>query len=74
VVPSGSVPVCGGVAEGDGTMKAFFWIEEYKSCACSFVARIKAELPGYCPKHGNDRRYKPSHIENDGKLAEGLSR
>lgn len=33
------------------------WMEEYKSCTCSFVAAKRNELLGYCRDHGNDRRY-----------------
>lgn len=32
------------------------WFEEYKHCSCSFVADLRRELPGYCPRHGNDKR------------------
>lgn len=32
------------------------WYEEYKHCACSFIAEKRAELPGYCPRHGNEKR------------------
>lgn len=33
------------------------WMEEYASCACSFVGKTRAELPGYCGKHGNNRKH-----------------
>jgi hypothetical protein len=32
------------------------WMEEYKTCGCSFVAKLRRELPGYCSRHGTDRR------------------
>ncbi len=32
------------------------WLEEYRACGCTFMARTKRELLGYCQKHGNDRR------------------
>ena len=32
------------------------WLEEFKHCACSYVAASKKELMGYCPRHANDRR------------------
>lgn len=32
------------------------WLEEYNSCGCSNVQRLKRELPGYCPIHGNSRK------------------
>jgi hypothetical protein len=34
------------------------WYEEYRNCSCSFMARDKNDLPGYCPKHGNDKRIR----------------
>ena len=30
------------------------WLEEY-GCGCTNVQRYKYELPGYCPKHGDDK-------------------
>lgn len=35
---------------------AMVWYEEYKTCSCSFLGRIKSELPGYCPRHGTPKR------------------
>jgi hypothetical protein len=32
------------------------WLEEYKSCGCSFVAKRKRDLLGYCERHGTDRK------------------
>ena len=32
------------------------FIEEYEKCGCSFAAREVVDLPGYCEKHGNDRK------------------
>lgn len=32
------------------------WYEEYRICACSFIAIEKRDLPGYCPRHFNDKR------------------
>jgi len=38
-------------------MKRTGWFEEYK-CGChSPEERVKRDLPGYCPKHGDDRRH-----------------
>jgi len=34
------------------------WYEEYKNCSCSFVARRRRELPGYCPRHGNSKKIR----------------
>jgi len=31
------------------------WLEEDR-CGCSFVAKTKGELIGYCGKHGENRR------------------
>jgi hypothetical protein len=39
------------------------WMEEYKKCGCSFVAKKKSELPGYCSRHGTDRRRATKLIE-----------
>lgn len=36
-----------------------YWIEEYKGCGCSLVARRRDELVGYCSKHGNNRQSTP---------------
>lgn len=33
----------------------FVWLEEYK-CGCTFMAHYKKDLPGYCEKHGEDRK------------------
>lgn len=33
------------------------WLEEYKTCSCTYIADKKRDLPGYCPKHGTDRKY-----------------
>jgi len=46
------------------------WFEEYEVCSCSYMARTKAELPGYCERHGTNRRRKPIKLPNveDGDL------
>lgn len=41
------------------------WLEEYRVCSCSFLARIKKDLPGYCALHGTDRRRAPIRIPAD---------
>jgi len=33
------------------------WMEEFKSCSCSYVVKYKKNLLGYCPKRGNERKY-----------------
>lgn len=35
----------------------YVWLEEYK-CGCSFMAHFKKDLPGYCGRHGDDRKRK----------------
>ncbi len=32
------------------------WFEEYRTCSCSFVADLRRDLPGYCPRHGHNKR------------------
>lgn len=32
------------------------WYEEYKHCSCSMVVDTRAELLGYCRRHGHDKR------------------
>ena len=46
------------------------WLEEY-SCGCTYVAKLKKELIGYCGLHGNNRIhiYKLSEEENCGLSA-----
>lgn len=48
------------------------WLEEYK-CGCSNVQRYKRELTGYCPQHGESRRYPPSRYPLDEEDTIGLS-
>lgn len=51
------MPEAEGRAVGrDGEMKKWMWLEEYRHCGCTFLARVRRELLGYCEKHGNDRR------------------
>jgi len=38
------------------TAEPMVWYEEYKQCGCSFVDADRTKLPGYCPKHANDKR------------------
>jgi hypothetical protein len=33
------------------------YFEEYRCGCVSDVARFKKDLPGYCPKHGDNRRH-----------------
>lgn len=32
------------------------WIEYYRNCSCSTEEGRKKDLPGYCPRHGSERR------------------
>lgn len=41
------------------------WLEEYKNCSCSFIAVKKLELPGYCPRHATNRKYR-TRIHDEG--------
>ena len=34
--------------------KKFWWIEMYQPCGCTFVAKNRADLMGYCSRHGGD--------------------
>jgi len=49
-----------------------YWIEWYRLCGCSNVTKLRRELPGYCPRHGSDRRsYHKIPAENkDGETLE----
>jgi hypothetical protein len=38
--------------------KKRLWLEEYKTCSCSFLAVSRADLPGYCQKHGTEKRHR----------------
>jgi hypothetical protein len=33
------------------------YMEEYKHCSCSFIANKKKDLPAFCPRHQNPRKY-----------------
>jgi hypothetical protein len=47
------------------------WFEEYKTCSCSFLALEKKDLPGYCEKHGTEKRRRmrvPNHDYKDEDL------
>lgn len=35
--------------------KPFWYMEQYR-CGCTFVARFKKDLMGYCGRHGMDRQ------------------
>ena len=41
------------------------WMEEYKRCHCTVVARIKRDLLGYCPRHLEDRMHKPIRVPDE---------
>ncbi len=48
------------------------WLEEY-GCGCTYVARFKKELIGYCGMHGPDRRMVikllfKTEIGHDGRM------
>jgi hypothetical protein len=47
------------------------WMEEYK-CGCSNVVRVKSELPGYCPIHGEDRKGIIYKLEEKDKIECGV--
>lgn len=52
------------------------WMEEYKTCSCTFLAEKKSELPGYCEKHGNDYRHRISMVltkEEEKKMKMGYA-
>lgn len=34
----------------------YVYLEEYEKCGCSFAAKFKRDLPGYCSIHGTDRK------------------
>lgn len=36
--------------------KKWVLLEEYKGCGCSYMSCRRDELPGYCQRHGTDRR------------------
>lgn len=38
------------------------FMEEYQQCSCTFIAFDKSDLPGYCAKHGTDKRRAPYRI------------
>lgn len=40
----------------DAVVSRYVYLEEYEKCGCSFAARLKKELPGYCSIHGTDRK------------------
>lgn len=50
-----------------------WWLEEYHGCNCTFVAKTKREMIGYCGVHGGDRRGRaiaiPAMTEADLGLA-----
>ena len=37
--------------------RTFLWLEEFKTCSCTNLVKIKGDAIGYCPKHGTDRKY-----------------
>ena len=39
------------------------WMEEYETCSCSYVAKFKKCLPGYCSNHGTNRKYVYKLVE-----------
>lgn len=43
------------------------WLEEYR-CGCTNVVERKADLPGYCPKHGENRANAPMQMPKDTEL------
>ncbi len=47
------------------------WLEHYR-CGCTNVTKLKKDLPGYCPTHGEDR-LEPI-IKLSGSVEVGLSR
>ncbi len=46
------------MGEPKGARKAagWGWFEEYRCGCISDVTRVRRDLPGYCPKHGDNRR------------------
>lgn len=44
------------------------WYEEYQTCSCSFIAKTRDELPGYCQKHGTDKKRRRRIPDQDYKL------
>ncbi len=36
-------------------LRGAWYMEEYR-CGCTFVAKLKRDLIGYCAYHGHDRR------------------
>jgi hypothetical protein len=53
------------------------WLEEYWGCSCSAGSLRKRDLPGYCGKHGGDRKaihdVRPSTIAAVNRVFEGRS-
>lgn len=33
------------------------WLAEYKRCSCTFIDDKKSNIPKYCPRHQNPRKY-----------------
>jgi len=53
-----SLPVEAGVSNVANEYKELGrWIEEYKQCSCTMVAKKKKDLLGYCKRHGTNRKY-----------------
>ena len=43
-------------AQVQPVVSRFVYLEEYERCGCSFAARFKRDLIGYCSIHGTDRK------------------
>ena len=52
-------------------VKRLAFMEEYKHCSCTFIGFDKADMPGYCEKHGHDKRrtYQITATESDAGYA-----
>lgn len=46
--------------------KKWMYLEGYSKCGCTFLAKFKNQLLGYCKKHGNSRKnyYKLKYDAN----------